>query len=74
MNTQVEIFKTDVTKECEAAVLISLLLQHLPHCDINFDLEDCDLILRIESAQQEINLPQVIHIMNRQGYTCTLLT
>jgi hypothetical protein len=74
MNTQVEIFKTDVMQECEAATLISLLLQHLPHCRINFDLEDCDRILRIESAQQEINLPQVIHIMNRQGYACTLLT
>jgi hypothetical protein len=74
MNTQVEIFKTDVKQECEAAALVSLLLQHLPYCRINFDLEDCDRILRIESAQQEINLPQVIHIMNKQGYRCTLLT
>lgn len=74
MNTQVEIFKTDVIQECETAALISLLLQHLPHCRINFDLEDCDRILRIESTQQEINLPQVIHIMNRQGYACTPLT
>ncbi|SEO68341.1 MULTISPECIES: hypothetical protein [unclassified Mucilaginibacter] len=74
MNTQVEIFKTDVVQECEAATLIRLLSQHLPHCRINFDLEDCDRILRIESAQQAINLPQVIHIMNRQGYACTLLT
>lgn len=74
MNTQVEIFKTDVMQECEATALVSLLLQHWPHCRINFDLEDCDRILRIESAQQEINLPQIIHIMNRQGYTCTLLT
>ncbi|QEC78684.1 hypothetical protein [Mucilaginibacter ginsenosidivorax] len=74
MNTQVEIFKTDVMQECEAATLVGLLLQHLPHCSVNFDLEDCDRILRIESAQQQINLPQVIYIMNRLGYSCTLLT
>lgn len=43
----IEVFKTNISSDAEAAKLKSLLLQHFPNCRINFDLDDCDKILRI---------------------------
>jgi hypothetical protein len=44
----VEVFKTNVTTKNEAKKIISTLQILLPLAKINFDLEDCDNILRIE--------------------------
>ncbi|MDB5156212.1 MAG: hypothetical protein JWR50_919 [Mucilaginibacter sp.] len=74
MAVQVEIFKTNVLQECDANDMIRLLLQHCPNCRINFDLDDCDRILRIESRHHIITIQQIIHLMTVWGYTCTHLT
>ena len=44
----VEVFKTNVSSEGHAQSLIGLLQRAFPHHKINFDLEDCDRILRME--------------------------
>ena len=44
-----EIFKTNVRKVSEAKKLVILLLDHFPEAKINFDLKDCDNILRVEA-------------------------
>lgn len=44
----IEIFKTNVREKQEADEIVSLLLKRNPEFKINFDLEDCDNILRIE--------------------------
>jgi hypothetical protein len=44
----VEVFKTNVQNSNMANYIISLLQKEFPNCKINFDLEDCDKILRIE--------------------------
>tara|TARA_R110002050_G_scaffold34230_1_gene86574 strand:+ start:14085 stop:14333 length:249 start_codon:yes stop_codon:yes gene_type:complete len=46
--TIVEIFKTNVNNQRLASMIISDLNQLYPEYRINFDLEDCDNILRIE--------------------------
>jgi hypothetical protein len=74
MKTRVEIFKTDIRQVNEAAEVVELLSQELPHCRINFDLEDCDRILRIESGGWPINIQQIIQLIMGQGYACTHLT
>jgi hypothetical protein len=43
----VEVFKTNVGNQ-RTANHLKLLLERLPACKINFDLEDCDNILRIK--------------------------
>ena len=48
----VEVFKTNVQGCEESKQLIQKLLEHFPCCTINFDLEDCDNILRIESEAE----------------------
>jgi hypothetical protein len=74
MSNCVEIFKTDVSQADDATALVKLLLQKFPHYIVNFDLEDCDLILRVESPHQEVDHQRIIHLLNTQGYNCTLLT
>ena len=44
----VEVFKTNVSSEGHATTLIGLLQLAFPNHKINFDLDDCDRILRIE--------------------------
>ena len=44
----IEVFKTNVPEVCVAQNIIALLLEHFPESKINFDLHDCDKILRFE--------------------------
>ncbi|MDB4926825.1 methyltransferase type 11 [Mucilaginibacter sp.] len=67
---QIEIFKTNVGDTVEAEVIIKCLLDHYPHYKINFDLEDCDRVLRIEASQSAINEKEIEQILIKQGYDC----
>jgi hypothetical protein len=67
----VEVFKTDVKQRKQAAGLITALLQAFPmHC-INFDLDDCDRILRIEG--NNICVTTITQVLNLQGFNCEVL-
>ena len=44
----VEVFKTNVINHAQADVLIHQLRMAFVDYDVNFDLEDCDKILRVE--------------------------
>ena len=41
---------------------------------INFDLEDCDRILRIEVAHGDIDVNLVVRLFEEHGFSCELLT
>lgn len=69
----VEIFKTDIGQVRVAAHIVQQLSQHFPDYRINFDLEDCDRILRIESRHTSIDSKQIIRLMAGLGYACTHL-
>jgi hypothetical protein len=45
----IEVFKTDVTTIVTANIIVSEIIKILPHAVVNFDLEDCDHILRVEA-------------------------
>ena len=70
---QVEIFRTNVQREKDAAAVIEYLLRYFPHCQINFDLEDCDKILRIATKQHRINEQKIIKLLGAKGYDCAPL-
>lgn len=70
-DTMVEVFKTDVQTIDQSVKLIRKLRQHIPGIEINFDLEDCDRVLRIEG--EYVPVPRVIKLMNNNGYFCELL-
>lgn len=67
----VQIFKTNVTNKKEAKLLAVILSNENPEYKINFDLDDCDNILRIENF--EIANHKVIFCLERMGYTCEVL-
>ena len=67
----IEIFKTNVQKKSDSNYIISITKQQFPDCKINFDLEDCDRILRIEGGR--FNSKQIIEHLNLQGYICVPL-
>lgn len=56
----VEVFKTNVQGNEEANNLAKVIHQHYPESQVNFDLEDCDKILRIAGRQIE---PEAIVIL-----------
>jgi hypothetical protein len=67
----VEIFKTNVTEKNEAYFIIQKLHEHFRECKINFDLEDCDKILRIEGTNVEAE--SVLQFLSRNGYQSSIL-
>ena len=67
----VEVFKTDVVDTTESRSLSFVLSKEFADYKINFDLSDCDRILRIES--QNINVDKVLSIVNGMGYQCQVL-
>lgn len=69
---KVEVFKTNVQEVVQSEILVKQLLVHYPDGHINFDLEDCDRILRI--AAHAIVPDIVINMLVDQGYICELLS
>jgi hypothetical protein len=67
----VEVFKTNVEEKEEALLLVTLLSDHFPLYRINFDLHDCDKVLRVEGDRV---LPGIIvELMTGRGYECMVL-
>tara|TARA_R110002049_G_scaffold175107_2_gene342442 strand:+ start:12728 stop:12937 length:210 start_codon:yes stop_codon:yes gene_type:complete len=67
----IEVFKTNITNKKTANDLLLELAKEIPNSRINFDLEDCDRILRIENCT--IHTTEVIQILEQHGYKCELL-
>ncbi len=67
----VEVFKTDVQRPDQSKPLIRQLQRQLPGTVINFDLDDCDRILRI--AGLEVPPALVIGLLEDHGYRCEVL-
>lgn len=64
----VEIFKTDVTCPAHAGVLVDIIYDTFPYYRANFDLQDCDRILRVVSPAGAIDAEGIIRLLERYGY------
>jgi hypothetical protein len=67
----VEVFKTNISDNSLTKGIINKLEIKLPNSKINFDLEDCDRILRIES--ENINPIVIIEVLLKEGFKCEVL-
>jgi hypothetical protein len=67
----VEVFKTNVQEVVESEKIIQSFLEYFPYCKINFDLEDCDKVLRIEGKIIDIEI--IIKEVKAFGYICEVL-
>lgn len=67
----IEVFKTNVQEAEQSQMLIGKLLEHFPDSNVNFDLEDCDKILRVHASS--ICNKSIIALLNSYGYHCEAL-
>jgi hypothetical protein len=67
----VEVFKTNVHKKTQSKMLLCVLSQAFPSFKINFDLSDCDKVLRVEGVQLEAF--HIMMLLKEYGFTCERL-
>lgn len=64
----IEVFKTNITTQENADIISAELQQLFPRTIVNFDLDDCDNILRLKG--EGISLPGVIAHLECRGFAC----
>ncbi|HKZ37375.1 MAG TPA: hypothetical protein VJ184_06985 [Chryseolinea sp.] len=64
----VEIFATNVQEISQATHLVTMLRNLFPDYLINFDLDDCDKILRVES--DKVDAKEIVKFMNSKDIQC----
>ena len=67
----VEVFKTNVQKKAQSKMLHCILSEAFPSFKINFDLSDCDKVLRVEGDNMEAL--RIMILVKEYGFTCELL-
>ena len=67
----VEVFKTNVQKKAQSKQLLCALSDTFPSFKINFDLSDCDKVLRVEGENMEAL--KIMTLVEEFGFTCELL-
>jgi len=67
----IEVFKTNVVKKSQAKTLLKILEERFNDFKINFDLSDCDKVLRVQG--KIISLEEIIELVNANGYQCEVL-
>lgn len=67
----VEIFKTNINDPVHAERIVTLLNNHFPSFRINFDLHDCDNILRVKG--DAIPVEKIITLVSENGFLCSVL-
>ena len=64
----IEVFKTNVVSKRAAKTILKEIGSHQPEYKCNFDLEDCDKVLRIENARGQVNIELIFNILEKNNY------
>ncbi len=72
MNT-VEVFKTNVKHKTAAKKILAEIGSHQPEYKCNFDLEDCDKVLRIENTGGNVDNKLIFLILQKNNYRGDIL-
>ncbi len=67
----IEVFKTNVQKKTQSKMLLCILSETFPSSKINFDLSDCDKVLRVEG--DNIEALRIMVLVKDYGYRCEVL-
>jgi hypothetical protein len=67
----VEVFKTNVQKKSQSKMLLCILSEAFPSFKINFDLSDCDKVLRVEG--DNIEALRIMILVKEYGVKCEIL-
>ena len=69
----IEVFKTDVNEKEHARMLLDRIHKAFRHCRANFDLEDCDKILRVKGITGEEETWQIVSLVRSYGWHVEVL-
>lgn len=69
----VEVFRTNVTEICHAEMLIEQIHKTFSEYKANFDLKDCDKILRVKCANGAVRPAPLISLLNDFGFFAEVL-
>jgi hypothetical protein len=69
----IEVFRTDVTEKDQARMLVDRIHKAFSHCRANFDLEDCDRILRVKGITGEEETWQIVSLVKSFGWHVEIL-
>lgn len=69
----IEVFKTDIINKKQTKQVVNRLQQKFQDYQINFDLEDCDKILRIETPIEGIEYKHIIELVSNLGFSIEIL-
>jgi len=67
----VEVFKTNVQKKTQSKMLLCVLSKAFPSFKINFDLSDCDKVLRVKG--ENIEALRIMILVKEYGFKCEIL-
>ena len=67
----VEVFRTNVQKKVQSKMLLCILSEVYPSFKINFDLSDCDKVLRVEGDNMEASI--IMKLVKEHGFKCEVL-
>jgi len=71
MKSMIEVFKTNVVKPSQAKTILKILQENFNDFKVNFDLADCDKVLRVQGKR--ISPEEIIKLVNANGYQCEIL-
>jgi hypothetical protein len=69
----VEVFKTNVADKDQANILVDQIHKNFTDYKANFDLDDCDKILRIKGVNELIESSLVIDLLKEFGFNAEVL-
>lgn len=70
----IEVFKTDVNDKDSASRLIDRIHKTFDYCAANFDLEDCDRILRVKGIRSEREVFTILSLVKELGCYAQILS
>ncbi len=69
----VEVFKTNVESQTQANLLIDQIHERFPNYKANFDLDDCDKILRVKCIGGNVDSKFIIDLLNKSAFYAEVL-
>lgn len=67
----IEVYKTDIKLDTDVSLITKILNRKYPNLKIDFDLEDCDNILRIEGI--DFCSENIMNIVVETGFCIEIL-
>jgi hypothetical protein len=68
----IEVFKTNVADPERATWIVDQIERNFANCKVNFDLDDCDRILRV-AFEGKIQSDLLIDLLHHVGYKAEVL-